>query len=666
MKKVLTILAVALGAAMVFSCKEDQPQVNLPTATLAADEAFVDGKANITVTLSAASPVDVTATIAYGNAREGRTAIDIAALKFNQEVTLRAGEKTVSCTVELLSTEKIADGAEAPIALAGVSAADYGALKCDVAIAYIVYNAPKYDENDPNNPNNPDNPDNPGQPDEEGLTLRTDWTATLDGDPYWYGNTAYFDVIPTVPGIKYFWLVAFSDEEMDVYFEGSVKSMIDIYAESVKDYLANGDDIEEILFFPGEEEYYVQYYYAGSTTVYIIEYDAQGNPTYNYGAVDVVLPEIEDNGDDPDDPDDPDEPTLVDRFAVTGTGNAYYTFGVMKKGVLNSDNLQESMLAIGQAVVEEYDDMLFWYELFGWEADFTLLDFLNDAEYYYTDFYAVENGEYDVLIVGMNENGNLTGQYSISTVNVDGHELAMEIYQIKTKLNKAIAKKVGKSQKMFKSMRKGLTARKALHFAPEDDGAGATGEDEEITITIEGNLTQMPDWQAVYLGRYEYVEEDDDDEYGPDYPFEGTLQLQSNWSVSLVGEPYSEDGYIVIDIEVNLPGIQYYLVEENNQEDIEDYYWGDIANIPGEWQSQNVQELKSGATVDEILWSENDPATWIYVYNGGSTTTIYVFEFDKDGWATGRYSATEVTMPEYNSNYIAAPKQKKVRVHVKR
>ena len=109
MKRVLTFLAAAVCAALAISCNEDQPLVSLPTATLSADEAFVDGKANITVTLSAAAPVDITATLAYGTAREGKTAIDIAALKFDEKVVLKAGEKVATCTVELVSAENIAD-----------------------------------------------------------------------------------------------------------------------------------------------------------------------------------------------------------------------------------------------------------------------------------------------------------------------------------------------------------------------------------------------------------------------------------------------------------------------------------------------------------------------------------------------------------------------------
>ena len=138
--------------------------------------------------------------------------------------------------------------------------------------------------------------------------------------------------------------------------------------------------------------------------------------------------------------------------------------------------------------------------------------------------------------------------------------------------------------------------------------------------------------------------------------------------MSVVGEPYYEGYYLLIDVEVNVPGIQYYWLEENTAEDIDYYYDGDIVNIVSEWQTDYVNYVKAGDTMEEWAWYQEDPATFMQVYNPGATTTVYLFEFDKDGWATGRYSATEVKIPELKDEEggLNAPVQRKVRLRIKK
>ena len=672
MKKILTFLAAAVSAAMVFSC-EELPQTNLPTATLSADEAFVDGKANITVTLSSAAPVDVTATIAYGSAREGKTAIELSALKFDETVVLRAGEKVASCTVELVSTENIPNGAEAPIALAAVSADDYGQLKCDVAIAYITYNANTYNGD---NGGNSEEPNNPGGGSIT-WTLQNDWSVVITGTELLsqtQGKYTYYYIEAnlTAPGSTYIYTDSFVDDDEFAEYGGE---SLEEWAKEMEGYLAEAlakGSIDDYLYTAGS--LYLDYYGAGDSFLYVLDFDANGKLTGKYAKIAVTFPEIEGynpgGDDDDDDDDDDDEPVLVDRFAINGTGDALYTFGLMEKGAIDSSNLEENMLEIGQSIVNAYEYYAMLYEIVGQEINFTVADFLNDSEYNTADFYAVDNGQYDVLIVGMNEEGNLTGQYNVSTVTVDGHALE-ELVETKTRLDRAVAQKVGK--KAIKSKTNALHIRKRLiSLRGEDGDITGTGDEQEITVTIVGNLTQMSAWQAEYLGRYEYSQPDDPDD--PDYPeeeeypFEGTLQLQSNWSVTVVGEPYYEGYYPIIDIQVNVPGIQFYWLEENTAEDIEDYYDGDIVNIASAWQTEYVNDVKGGDAMEDLAWYQGDPATYLDVYNPGATTTVYLFEFDKDGWATGRYSATEVTIPELKDEEggFDAPRQRKVRFRIKK
>ena len=596
MKKVLTIFAAVVCAAMAVSCNEDQPLVSLPTATLSADEAFVDGKANITVTLSAAAPVDVTATIAYGTAREGKTAIDIAALKFDEKVTLKAGEKVASCTVELVSTENIPDGAEAPIALAAVSTDDLGTLKCEVAIAYITYHARDYNDEDPNNPgndpNNPGNdPDNPNNPGNDGLTLRTDWTATIIGEPYWYGDYAYFDIDPTVPGIKYFWFETFTQDDLDKYFEGSVKNLLDMYSEDLKEALAEGDTMAELVFSDADEEYYAMYYGAGATTLYILEFDENGNPTYNYGAVDIVLPEIAEE-----------EPEIYDVVAVNGLeDDALVVFDVYAQGEVTSNNLEETIYDVGSLPAW----LAYYYNQSWMTTAFTPYFFTNDAEYNTTEFEELELGKYDVVIVGVTEDGDITGQYNISTIEVDGHEY-QEIAEVAKAHNAKVAKVLNKTGK--------------THFARK---AAVHSKIGRRKIAVRGNAVSP--------------------RIAPE-----AMSLQADWQVKVVSEVYTDDyGYNVVDIEVTLPGIKYYLIEENTQEDLDYYYGGTVAGLATTKETR-YQGYLADNSIDDLMYSASDPMTVMDVYNPGIETTIYVLEFDETCTATGRYGATVVTLPGLN------------------
>lgn len=130
------------------------------------------------------------------------------------------------------------------------------------------------------------------------------------------------------------------------------------------------------------------------------------------------------------------------------------------------------------------------------------------------------------------------------------------------------------------------------------------------------------------------------------------MTLVNDWSVALVGEPYMDGYYLMIDVNVNAPDIKYYLCEENTQEDLDYYYDGSVMNLALGYQDDIVKMVEAGYSMDEILWSNNDPETSIDVYNPGLETTIYIVEYDETGHATGRYGATVVNMPE---EPLAAP-----------
>lgn len=586
MKKVLTIVVAALCAALVYSCKEDQPTVTLPTATLSADESFVGDKANITVTLSVPAPVDVTATIAYGTARSGKTAIALSALKFDETVTLKAGEKTVSCVVELLSAKDLADGAEAPIALAAVSAGEYGTLKCDVNIAYITYKAGSY--------NGGDGPNDPGNNGDLTWTLQTDWTAEITGteleseqrDDYTY---YYIQANLTAPGSTYVFTDSFADDAEFAQYGGT---SIEDWAKKIEAALASALEqatIDQCLYTAGP--LYLDYYGAGDTFLYVIDFDANGKLTGKYAKIAITMPEFEE-------PEEPEEPSIYDVIGVNGTGDALFTFDIFSPGEVTDENLEDSLLEVGS-----YPAMMayVWNSMLGSQY-FEPYDFMNEAEYNTAEFKQFELGRYDVVIVGLTEEGNLTGEYNISTIEVDGREyeqIEAEVKAHKAKVASFI-KQSGKEhfarKAKMSTLRRGLGIRKSSVIKPR--------------VTDEN------------------------------------MVLQENWSVKVVSEVYTDDdGDEVVDVELTLPGIKYYDIEENTQEDLDDYYDGTVAGL-AQAKEASVQKDLGQYSIDQILYSGSDPQPSIYVYNPGIETTIYVIEFDEEGHATGRYGATVVVMPE--------------------
>ena len=436
MKRVFTIFVAVVCAALVFSC-DKADEANLPTATITADEAFVDGKASITITLSAAAPVDVVATIACGSAREGKTAIDPQDLKFDDKVTLKAGEKSATCTVELVSTKNIAVGAEAAIALAGITAGDFGALKCDVNIAYITYNGYSYGEG--------------GSIDTGSLSVQSNWSASLIDTPYVYKGKTYQDVEVKADDIAYYWLDAYTDEQLKATY-GSVENMVKEWESVNLEDLQDGSGLSDILFANDDEVAYVSYPGAGAAKIYLVEFDQNGKSTGRIGISNVVFEEFENkpanysigvpesftkvaslsveyNGRYTDEYEDEDTGEMVsedlDVFSVVGAGDEYYwLLCVEEKGVITDVAAYAKKTA---QVVEEYfeyiiEEYAWFYEWAGVEPDIT--DILNCGTFEdegYDEYYAMENGDYDGIVFLIDEDCNMTGEYGMNTVTIDGH-----------------------------------------------------------------------------------------------------------------------------------------------------------------------------------------------------------------------------------------------------
>ena len=132
---------------------------------------------------------------------------------------------------------------------------------------------------------------------------------------------------------------------------------------------------------------------------------------------------------------------------------------------------------------------------------------------------------------------------------------------------------------------------------------------------------------------------------GDDEPLE--MQLVEEWSVTPDFDTFESDywGDCSVEIEVNAPGIKWYFVTEATQDNLDTVYDGSLANLAKDREAECEYWLKWD-DMDDILASEEYPQEELYVSNAGKETTIYIFEYNEDGKATGRYGATTVTMPE--------------------
>ena len=699
MKKVLTIFAAAVCAALVYSCTEDQPQITLPTATLSADEAFVDGKANITLTLSAAAPVDVTATLAYGQAREGKTAIELAALKFDEKVTLKAGEKTATATVELISTENIADGAEAPIALAAISTEELGSLKCDVAIAYIAYKAGNYgDNNNPEDPNKPDDPNNPNYP-VEGLSV-LDWTVAYTGTQwvegyYSYGQLEVFEISNTDVTKYYYPMLVdvaedgsfkdiLADADLGAAFFAELQAEID---EAIADDMERyGDTLEEAL-------YWTLYNEENDGPTYLTDGLTVGNYQLVIFSVDGTNAQL-------------DKGYKILEFAKASDAALYYDYGfnptLNRSWVLNWEEwlfqpyycyLQGYAPGAAYVITDIADEetiatyyegelvnILNYYQAIINDAladgENTIEDLVDagylaevDEDGYFED--AIGYGEGTYILIGVDATGKVMNDYIRAEIEAEVIEwtpradwaanydetvdTGYEDYPQAIVVTACDAPYF--EVKVFES---GVVANYGMDAVAQAIGGDWTGYlDDETTMDdwVEDGYVgnAVPFVYPVYgltLG-YEVVVigYNADGTFSGDYHVEELVglpepvepEVQADWSIELL-EPFTSSNKLYYYVKVNAPDIKYFDMEEDTDEDLEELYDGKVSILIGAFADEFQGYVASGYTMAECAWTlEDEP--YFRVWNTDTPTKVYLMEFDENGRSTGRYGVTELTIP---------------------
>ena len=404
MKRFLVFLAtVALFAA----CKTDAVFV-----TLSADSEFVDGKATVNLKLSKPAPDFVDVLI---------SCTPSAGLVFNEQISFNPGAESASLQIDATGANVTEDtNVEVRIKEA------IGAVPGNPSSVTIVLK-----------PGNYGGGGGGGEGGEGGggngsLQLQNNWRIDLTSEPYTdeYGN--WLDVAVTAPGIKYFNVCAFEEGYVEQE-EGGLAGIISDWEGQLKTALEGGDAITDYIWSSVEEECYIEYVGAGNVDVYIVEFEADGSATGRYGLTKVVLPEYEASGSLQ--PADSyvkntgigvtymgrynDEGEDFDCFTATGVEGKLWSICVDEPGTF--DDIAQA----AEYAIEEIEDLLADYAAYGFTAmDFLYQGTLAEDEYSYAEYYAFDKGTYDAIVFIFDEDGKMTGEYNLVSVNVDGHAMA--------------------------------------------------------------------------------------------------------------------------------------------------------------------------------------------------------------------------------------------------
>lgn len=181
-----------------------------------------------------------------------------------------------------------------------------------------------------------------------------------------------------------------------------------------------------------------------------------------------------------------------------------------------------------------------------------------------------------------------------------------------------------------------------------------------IDFDAQGNLTGKYAVVDVVIPELENDGGDDDDAVPG--ALTGAVTLQSGWSAALSGEVQSddEDDYIYLDVKAS--GAKYIWCDNYTQDEIADWYDGDLEPLLLEYSSSAKTALEQGWTMADVFFQPDEDGIYMYVYEPGETD-IYIMEFDDKGNATGRYGKSRVTIPNFTPT-SSSTKPLKLRVRM--
>ena len=122
------------------------------------------------------------------------------------------------------------------------------------------------------------------------VKVQANWSVALVGDPFEEDDYYYQAINVTAPGIKYFWVEAWTDEEIAEYY-GTLDSLLLDYEQETMEFAEDGE-LGDYLYTLDDEAVYMTYYGVGPFDVYIFEFDEDGKATGRIGLnKDVTFPE---------------------------------------------------------------------------------------------------------------------------------------------------------------------------------------------------------------------------------------------------------------------------------------------------------------------------------------------------------------------------------------
>lgn len=128
--------------------------------------------------------------------------------------------------------------------------------------------------------------------------------------------------------------------------------------------------------------------------------------------------------------------------------------------------------------------------------------------------------------------------------------------------------------------------------------------------------------------------------------YTGPMERRTDWTVTLVGEPYEEDkdGWTqtYIDIEVSTPGIGYYTLEVWDEFILRFCSDMTVDGLMGNLQA-DYRQLFTRFNPYDIMSTNENPCKRLNLTGCLATDPAYLLEFDEHGNATGRYNVIDVS-----------------------
>ena len=383
------------------------------------------------------------------------------------------------------------------------------------------------------------------------LTVNPDWYAKFDGWIEGYENKYYY-VEGYTPGAAYVLIESYTDDELDYYLDGDIKTFFNDAQTKVKDDLASGYEMSEIATEVDEDGFFLDYLstygITGETHIYIAAFDANGNILSTYGDSVIEIPVYE-------------------------------------------------------------EEPINWVEKTGWAVNYDATVDTGEEDYPQAIVATVCDAPYFLISL-----------YSEGTLEENGIDV----------IAKAEAADI-KSYLGYYTMDELIEYNVVYNSVPAVSAwSGVYNGVEAYLIAIDVNGNPTGEWHMEVIEGIEEV---------PVEPLE--LSLQENWSVELDGDPFDYNGKTYCYLKATVPGIKYFYLEEDTDEDLAYYYDGSVEVLIRAYE----EDFQGLSNPTDYLWAEGEEGLYVRIWNPGTESKIYIMEFDETGTATGRYGVSTVQIP---------------------